>query len=269
MSTISEHLKTGITSPESAKAKPLSFAQAQNKLSANPTNAEETLAGKDGFSFGDLVDVINPLQHIPGVSTVYRAITGDEMGAAAKVAGAALFGGPIGAGLALADTAVELATGEDTAGNITDALAGDGPAQTSVVPTATVLSADATVSTAPTLEEQIAQAVADASDGAVLLPKEDEEKKEELAAQAALNASGPFRLGIDTVADPAAGKSEKAAVALAEAVKPEVNRVGIALNPDISDVTMKALGGTSLPHQIYRQVQTVDPLYTRALDMSS
>ena len=31
------------------------------------------------FTFDDLIDVINPLQHLPIVSTIYRAITGDEI----------------------------------------------------------------------------------------------------------------------------------------------------------------------------------------------
>ena len=38
------------------------------------------LFGKDGFTLGDFLDIINPLQHIPVVSTVYRAITGDKIG---------------------------------------------------------------------------------------------------------------------------------------------------------------------------------------------
>ena len=40
--------------------------------------------------------MINPLQHIPVVSSIYRAITGDEISPAARLAGGALFGGPIG-----------------------------------------------------------------------------------------------------------------------------------------------------------------------------
>ena len=34
----------------------------------------------NGFSFHDLLDTINPLQHLPVVSTIYRAITGDRPG---------------------------------------------------------------------------------------------------------------------------------------------------------------------------------------------
>jgi hypothetical protein len=49
----------------------------------------------DGLTFGDIIDVINPLQHIPVVSTIYWELTGDKISPAARMAGGALFGGPI------------------------------------------------------------------------------------------------------------------------------------------------------------------------------
>lgn len=70
-----------------------------------------------GASFLDfikgLVDVVNPLQHIPVVSTLYRRITGDEISPVARLAGGALFGGPIGAAASAADLALQKATGKD------------------------------------------------------------------------------------------------------------------------------------------------------------
>jgi hypothetical protein len=48
------------------------------------------------LAFADILDLFNPLQHIPIVSSVYRAITGDEISGPAKVLGGALFGGPLG-----------------------------------------------------------------------------------------------------------------------------------------------------------------------------
>ena len=50
-----------------------------------------------GTSFGDLLDTINPLQHIPVVSEAYRHLTGDGIGPEARVAGGLLYGGPVGA----------------------------------------------------------------------------------------------------------------------------------------------------------------------------
>lgn len=69
--------------------------------------------GKEGFSFGALLDVINPLQHIPIVGTVYRAITGDSIGPASRIAGGTLFGGVIGLIASSIDSLVEEETGRE------------------------------------------------------------------------------------------------------------------------------------------------------------
>jgi len=58
-------------------------------------------SGKDSkdssFGIADVVDMINPLQHIPLVSNLYQSVTGDTMGGLAQIVGGAIFGGPIGA----------------------------------------------------------------------------------------------------------------------------------------------------------------------------
>ncbi len=82
-------------------------------------------ATKKGFSFWDFIDVINPLQHIPVVSTIYRAITGDTIRPEAKLAGGGLFGGPIGLALATADTVVQQETGKDAGGHVMALLKGE------------------------------------------------------------------------------------------------------------------------------------------------
>ncbi|MBB6253633.1 hypothetical protein [Nitrospirillum iridis] len=80
-------------------------------------------ATKDNhMSFWDVVDIINPLQHIPVVSTLYREITGDTIKAPAKILGGLLYGGPIGMALATGDAIVEEETGEDVGGHVMDAL---------------------------------------------------------------------------------------------------------------------------------------------------
>ncbi|NNE85595.1 MAG: hypothetical protein HKN28_16650 [Alphaproteobacteria bacterium] len=79
----------------------------------------------DGTSFFEnLIDVINPLQHIPGVSTIYRAISGDEIATPAKLIGGALFGGPMGLASAAANLMFEEVSGDDLAGHAL-ALIGD------------------------------------------------------------------------------------------------------------------------------------------------
>lgn len=80
-----------------------------------------TWQGKE-FSFGDLLDLINPLQHIPIVSTIYRDITGDKIGQAAKITGDTLFGGVIGLVASLFDTSLQAATGKDTGETVVAAL---------------------------------------------------------------------------------------------------------------------------------------------------
>ena len=51
---------------------------------------------EEGF-FHHLLDVINPLQHLPVIGTIYRAITGEHIGAVEKIAGDTLYGGLWGA----------------------------------------------------------------------------------------------------------------------------------------------------------------------------
>lgn len=78
------------------------------------TNMESGgLWGDDGFTFGDLIDLINPLQHIPFVATAYRAITGDEISPAARMAGGAVLGGIVGLVASGINAAIEAGTGKD------------------------------------------------------------------------------------------------------------------------------------------------------------
>lgn len=72
---------------------------------------------KDGLSFWDLLDVVNPLQHIPIVNGIYREITGDTCSPAAKLAGGTLFGGLFGLAAAGLDVTVEGLTGKDLGGH--------------------------------------------------------------------------------------------------------------------------------------------------------
>ena len=51
--------------------------------------------GKDGLSFSDLIDMINPLHHIPVINSIYRRISGDQIDAIPRIAGGSFFFGPI------------------------------------------------------------------------------------------------------------------------------------------------------------------------------
>jgi len=80
--------------------------------------------GSDGFDFKDVLDIINPLQHIPVVSSIYRAVTGDEMAPAPRAIGGAVYGGPIGLLAAVANSMVEAETGSDIGETAIAALGG-------------------------------------------------------------------------------------------------------------------------------------------------
>lgn len=84
--------------------------------------AGKPLFGEDGFTFGDFLDIINPLQHIPIVNTVYRAVTGDKIDPGSRLAGGGLFGGPIGLVASLVSGMVEESTGKDPGAHALAAL---------------------------------------------------------------------------------------------------------------------------------------------------
>jgi hypothetical protein len=68
-----------------------------------------------GLTFADFLDAINPLQHIPVVAQIYRAITGEKIGLAAKLVGDTLYGGgPIAFLASGISSAFEGAAGKST-----------------------------------------------------------------------------------------------------------------------------------------------------------
>ncbi len=97
-----------------------------NKLVSKEYSPQERSAGisrmqeinTDGWSFFDFLDIINPLQHIPIVSTVYRAITGDEIKPVAMAIGGVVYGGPIGIISGSINAAVAEATGQGVTENL-------------------------------------------------------------------------------------------------------------------------------------------------------
>ena len=85
-------------------------------VTANKTGVAGGTVKSESF-FHHLLDVINPLQHLPVIGTIYRAITGEHIGSVEKIAGDTLYGGMWGAISSVADVAFEGITGksfEDT-----------------------------------------------------------------------------------------------------------------------------------------------------------
>lgn len=84
-------------------------------------------ANKKPYEFMDVIDVINPLQHLPIVGTLYRNITGDELHPASRIIGSSIYGGPVGAVSATLNTVSEMQTGKDLGDHILGMARGDLP----------------------------------------------------------------------------------------------------------------------------------------------
>jgi hypothetical protein len=112
-----------ITIDSSARALHLGFVppKATAPAAAATTPAAPAAAGSDtGFSFNDLLDIVNPLQHIPVVSTIYRAISGDTIKTFPKIAGDTLYGGLEGLASSVADTVFTKITGKSVGDTVLD-----------------------------------------------------------------------------------------------------------------------------------------------------
>ena len=83
----------------------------QSRFENNPIARDRFPDGEIEFTFKDFLDTINPLQQIPIVSWIYRAITGETINLAPRLIGAAIMGGPIGILLAGVQSCIEDMTG--------------------------------------------------------------------------------------------------------------------------------------------------------------
>lgn len=68
--------------------------------------------------FADVLDIINPLQHLPVISTLYREMTDDVISPGARLFGGTLFGGPLGFASSLVNVMVEDGLGKDVGGTL-------------------------------------------------------------------------------------------------------------------------------------------------------
>jgi hypothetical protein len=82
----------------------------------NPTaTAASPAEPSPDVSFHDVVHALNPLQYLPGVGTIYRAITGDTLPEPLQAMGSmiagGLIGGPVGAAVSVVGSLVQHVTG--------------------------------------------------------------------------------------------------------------------------------------------------------------
>ncbi|MBV9905625.1 MAG: hypothetical protein JO346_13710 [Alphaproteobacteria bacterium] len=92
---------------------PISSVAITPAVTSSATATQSDDNGDESFSFDDLIDVVNPLQHLPIVGTLYRAITGDTINTVPKIAGDTLYGGLMGFASSVADFAFEKITGHN------------------------------------------------------------------------------------------------------------------------------------------------------------
>tara|TARA_Y100000031_G_scaffold103504_1_gene113590 strand:+ start:71794 stop:72366 length:573 start_codon:yes stop_codon:yes gene_type:complete len=113
---VAKNMQSALNRPE----KTSSFVPGQAYAPGAPTESNS-----DEFTFGDVLDIVNPLQHIPLVNIAYREITGDQIKPAANIIGGGLYGGFIGAGVAIADTIIAEETGNTVGGHAMAAFRGE------------------------------------------------------------------------------------------------------------------------------------------------
>lgn len=107
-----------------ARTQPASHQSAGSHRSARDEPYYFKPFGDDGLTFEDVLDVINPLQHIPVISSLYREWTGDAIDPVARIAGGALFGGVVGIISSLVNVIVDEISGSDVGAHAL-AFAGD------------------------------------------------------------------------------------------------------------------------------------------------
>lgn len=97
------------------------LSSAQHSYSIEPYGTAyqslNTEQATEEFSFGDLVDMVNPLHHIPLVNVAYREITGDSIKPIGNIVGGAIFGGVAGAAVGIMNVVVQEETGKDMGEN--------------------------------------------------------------------------------------------------------------------------------------------------------
>ena len=116
MSVYSTQYHAMVSSPGPARTESRIVSGAES-VTSTANKADTGVKEEEGF-FDHLLDVVNPLQHIPIIGTIYRAITGDKIGSVEKIMGGTLYGGMWGAISSIADVAFKGITGksfEDTA----------------------------------------------------------------------------------------------------------------------------------------------------------
>ena len=209
---------------------------------------EAARRGGEDIGFGDFIDLINPLHHLPVIGPLYREITGDEIKPAAQILGGFLYGGPVGLVTSASQAIAEEATGKDVTGHVMAALFGEDD-------TATDAPGAAAIAAAPASEDAPLPELAPAA-GTALAP-------ETLAPETlAPETLAPQTLAAETPAASAAAAPEQSAVlegdaalraflrdreAALEPARPTTSEVGEATAPEAGAADRDRVGSEAPP----------------------
>ncbi|WP_298380643.1 hypothetical protein [Azospirillum sp.] len=94
----------------------------ERETSPSISRDSEPVEIEGDMSFGDFLGVINPLQHLPIIGTLYRSLTGDTIQPAARVMGGILYGGVIGGLASITNAVIEQASGQDVGDQVMTSL---------------------------------------------------------------------------------------------------------------------------------------------------
>ncbi len=101
------------------------FSSGPSTIAQGDAKLADEAKKKSGFSFAGFLDMINPLQHIPIVSSIYRRLTGDELSPVGRIAGDTLYFGAIGFATSLVNAAIEKLSGKDIGDHVMIAMLGE------------------------------------------------------------------------------------------------------------------------------------------------
>ncbi len=143
----------------------------------------------DDFTVDDLGSIVNPLQHIPVVSTIYRSLTGETIKPFERILGDTLYGGVWGCVSAVANVVYQDVTGKDFGQTVLDfakdeILGNDDDAQTATASNAAQDSPSTAGTTATATNTSINPSVSTATAQPASLPAPS-------ATPAASIANGP------------------------------------------------------------------------------
>lgn len=80
----------------SPNARPVASPE-RTDVYSDATGEPPRYATDSDLSFWDIIDMINPLHHLPIVGNIYRSVTRDTLDPVSRFAGGLLYGGPVGA----------------------------------------------------------------------------------------------------------------------------------------------------------------------------